>query len=94
MKDINYYMSLPYEVRLEELSEDEGGGIMLSIPLLGWAAVRGHGDTYPEAKQALEDCKRDFFEMWLEAGVDIPEPEPQKDYKKFYFEELQELKAV
>ena len=54
-KDLDYYMSLPYEIRLEELSEDDGGGIILSIPLLGRAAVRGHGDTYEEARQALAD---------------------------------------
>jgi len=88
-KDLDYYMSLPYVIRLEELSEDDGGGIMLSIPLLGWAAVRGHGDTYQEAREALEDCKRDFLEMWLEAGVDIPEPDP--DERKIYWEELKKV---
>lgn len=45
--DLAYYMSLPYEVRVQELSEDDGGGIMLSVPLLGEAAVRGYGETYP-----------------------------------------------
>ncbi len=90
-KDLDYYMSLPYEIRLEELSEEDGGGIMLSIPLLGWAAVRGHGYTYPEARQALEDCKRDFLEIWLEAGVDIPEPKSDDPQK--YWEELKTLCA-
>lgn len=75
MKDLGYYMSLPYEVKVEELSEDDGGGIMLSIPLLGEAAVRGHGDTYPEARAKLEAVKKDFFEIWLEDGWEIPEPE-------------------
>ena len=75
MKDLDYYMSLPYEMKLEELSEDEGGGIFLSIPLLGEMAVNGHGDTYLEAREALENCKRDFLESWISAGVDIPEPQ-------------------
>ena len=48
MKGLDYYVSLPYEVKAEELTEDDGGGIMLSIPLLGEAAVRGHGGTYTE----------------------------------------------
>ena len=91
MKDLDYYMSLPYEIRLEELSEDDGGGIMLSIPLLGWAAVRGHGDTYPEARQALEDCKRDFLEKWIEEGADIPEPPLDKN--EIDFEEFKEIVA-
>ena len=49
MKDLDYYMSLPYEIKVEELSEDDGGGIFLSMPLLGKMAVCAHGDTYPEA---------------------------------------------
>ena len=79
MKDLDYYMSLPYEMKLEELSEDDGGGIFLSIPLLGEMAVNGHGDTYLEAREALENCKRDFLESWIEAGVDISEPQ-RKNY--------------
>ena len=75
MKNLDYYMSLPYEMKLEELSEDDGGGIFLSIPLLGEMAVNGHGDTYLEAREALENCKRNFLESWIEAGVDIPEPQ-------------------
>lgn len=75
MKDLDYYMSLPYEVKVQELSEDDGGGIFLSIPLLGELAVNAHGDTYDEARADLEEVKRDFLESWLEAGVDIPEPE-------------------
>lgn len=27
MKNLDYYMSLPYEMKLEELSDDDGGGI-------------------------------------------------------------------
>lgn len=39
MKDLDYYISMPYEVKMQELSENDGGGIMLSIPLSGEAAV-------------------------------------------------------
>ena len=75
MKDLDYYMSLPYEVKVQELSEDDGGGIMLSIPLLGEAAVRGYGETYPEARAKLEAVKKDFLEIWLKDGWEIPEPQ-------------------
>ena len=74
MKTLDYYMRLPYPIKVEELSEDEGGGIFLSIPLLGEMAVNAHGDTYEEARADLEEVKRDFLESWLDAGVDIPEP--------------------
>lgn len=90
MKDLNYYMSLPYEVKVEELTEDDGGGIMLSIPLLGEAAVRGHGDTYPEARENLEQAKKDFLEIWLKDGWEIPEPQTENffDDVDVYVKEL------
>ena len=74
MKDIGYYMSLPYDIKVRELSKDDGGGVFLSVPLLGDAAVNAHGETYIEARSKLESIKRDFLEMWLDAGVAIPEP--------------------
>jgi len=74
MKDIGYYMSLAYDIKVKELSGEEGGGVFISIPLLGDAAVNAHGETYLEARKKLENVKRDFLEMWLDAGVDIPEP--------------------
>ena len=74
MKDLNYYMSLPYEIKVEELPEDDGGGILLSIPLLGEMAVCAYGDTYSEARTELEAVKKDYLEMWLDAGLNIPEP--------------------
>ena len=77
MKNLDYYMSLPYEIKVQELTEDDGGGIMLSIPLLGEMAVCAYGDTYTEAMSLLERVKRDYFGMWLEAGVEIPEPDPE-----------------
>lgn len=49
----------------------------MSIPLLGEAAVNGHGDTYLEAREALENCKRDLLEMWLQEGCEIPEPQTE-----------------
>lgn len=77
MKNLNYYMRLPYAIKVEELTDDEGGGIFLSIPLLGEMAVNAHGDTYEEARANLEEVKKDFLESWLEAGVEIPEPEAE-----------------
>ncbi len=44
MKNLDYYMSLPYEVKVQELSEDDSGRIFLSIPLLGEIAVCVHGE--------------------------------------------------
>ncbi len=53
-------------------------------------AVNGHGDSYLEAREALENCKRDFLENWIEAGVEIPEPQRKNvlGNKEIYLKEL------
>ena len=63
----------------------------MSIPLLGEMAVNAHGDTYSEAREALENSKRDFLETWLKHGVDIPEPPSDKN--KINFKELKAIVA-
>ena len=77
MKDIGYYMSLPYRIMVREFSEEDGGGVLLSIPQLGEAAVNAYGDTYTEARDKLERIKKDLIEIWLDAGIDIPEPQDE-----------------
>jgi antitoxin HicB len=79
---LEYYMSLPYEIVVKELNEEEGGGVFLSIPQLGAAAVNAHGEKYEEARLLLENVKRDYFEIWLKEGASIPEP--QNDNEKDY----------
>ena len=79
MKDLGYYMSLLYDIKAKELPKDAGGGVFLSIPLLGEATVNAYGDTYEEARKTLESVKRDFFQMWLNENVDIPEPQEETE---------------
>lgn len=74
MKDLNYYMGLAYEISVKEFGKEDGGGIFLSIPLLGAAAVNAYGETYEEARSILEEVKRDYFETWIADNVPIPEP--------------------
>ena len=77
MKDLAYYMSLPYDIKVQELPEDDGGGVFLSIPLLGEMAVCAHGETYQEARTEPEAVKREYLEMWISEGLAIPEPKPE-----------------
>lgn len=92
MKDLNYYMSLPYKIEVEELSERDGGGKFLSIPLLGRMAVCAHGYTYDEAREHLELVKKDILEILLEDGCDIPEPPKEEDWLKDLEKLLDEMK--
>lgn len=72
-KDIDYYMSLPYSILLTPLSEDDGGGWFVEIPLL--PGCMSDGETQQEALAMIEDAKRLWLESCLEHGDPIPEPQ-------------------
>ena len=71
VKDLDYYLSLPYKICVE----DDSDGFILSMPELGRAAVNGYGTTYEEAKKCLREVQKDVLTIMLEDGVEIPEPE-------------------
>ena len=79
-KDLNYYMSLPYRIEIQELTEEDGGGVVLSLPELGRAVMTGCGDNFEEAKESLKEVKKDIFSMWIGRGVNIPEPDSMNTY--------------
>lgn len=69
-KDLNYYLNLPYTIRLVP---DEDGTWFAEIPELpGCMTV---GDTKFEALEMLEDAKLTWISGALLAGDAIPEPE-------------------
>lgn len=72
-KDVEYYMSLPYPILLTPAPKTEELGWYAQIPLLGEWKV--DGATQAEALETLEKVKRVWFEIWLEDGDPIPEPE-------------------
>jgi len=74
-KDLNYYLNLNYAIEIKKIPEDLGGGWEACIPDLGREAFRADGDTPEEALSKLEEIKRELFQMYLERGVSIPEPE-------------------
>lgn len=72
MKDLNYYLNLNYEIRIRQLSEEEGGGWLAEIPLL--SGCMSDGETVEEAIKNLNDAKKCWIEASLELGRSIPEP--------------------
>jgi antitoxin HicB len=79
MKNLEYYMALKYRLEVEEIPDELGGGISLSIPLLGRESVVSDGETYDEAKNHLEIIKREFFEYCILQKIEIPEPEEEQE---------------
>lgn len=76
MKDINYYMSLPYKM---ELTPDTlEGGYVVSFPdLPGCLTV---GETIEEAIRNAEDAKLAWFDATIEQGMEIHEPDSLNNY--------------
>ena len=75
-KDLNYYLDLPWEIHIEMIPDELGGGWKASIPLLGEWTCLGDGDT---VKEALTDLAHRFCRLiteYLERGEEIPEPKP------------------
>lgn len=82
MKNTEYYMNLPYITEIAELSEEDGGGIVLCHPELGRLSANAWGETYEEARAMLTEIKRDIFERCLAEGLFIPEPKSE-DLQKY-----------
>ncbi len=69
---LEFYLNIPYPIEVTEISEEDGGGILASIPALGKHAFLGDGDTIEEALRNLEDIKRYLFQRYLDRGIPIP----------------------
>jgi predicted HicB family RNase H-like nuclease len=78
-KDLDYYMNLPYTIEVVPIPDSEGGGYTAQLPQLGRFAIVGDGETIEEAITDLENLKRDRLTSYLEDGIEIPEPEPEKE---------------
>ncbi len=66
-KDINYYMSLPYEMKL--IPENEFGGYVITISELPGCLSRG--DDLYEAIANFKEAKELWFKTALEDGIEI-----------------------
>ncbi len=74
MKNLDYYMNLQYVTEVAELSEEDGGGVVLCHPELGRLSTNAWGETYEEARGILIEIKRELFERCLAGNLAIPEP--------------------
>ena len=70
MKNLEYYLSLPYTI---ELTPDVDGYWFAEIPLLEGCLT--NGESREDALVMIDDAKRAWLETALELGLTIPEPE-------------------
>ncbi len=81
MKNLEYFMKLPYRIEIQPIPEKKGGGYEASIPQLGKSSVRADGETVEEALNGLQAVKQERLASYLEEGLLIPEPDPdEEDY--------------
>ena len=75
MKDLAYYMSLPYEIKVKKLSKEEGGGFGAQMPIFEpFALFFGQGESKAEAIKDLWQAFAAHVEDALKHGDFIPEP--------------------
>lgn len=76
MKNINYYMALPYKMEIVE-DKDEGGYVVSYPDLPGCITC---GETIETAVANANDAKMAWIEAALESGIEIQEPNNLKEY--------------
>ena len=74
-KDLKYYLSLEYPIRIEP---DPEGGFVASVPDL--PGCNGAGETKLEALEDVEDSKELWLESYYETHGQAPEPRKTGDY--------------
>lgn len=81
-KKVEEIMAWPWrnEYRLQQIPDEAGGGISLSVPLLGANTCIGEGDTFEEAELHLLDAMEEVIERHLKAGRPIPYPRTSDNF--------------
>ena len=76
MKNIDYYMALPYKMEIVE-DKDEGGYVVSYPDLPGCITC---GETIETAIANANDAKKAWIEAALESGIEIQEPNNLEKY--------------
>lgn len=76
MKDLEYYLSLPY--KLEIIPDTEEGGYGARYPELPGCVTCA--ETIEDVFANAMDAKRAWLEAALEEGIEINEPSSEDDY--------------
>jgi predicted RNase H-like HicB family nuclease len=66
-------MKLRYKIELTPLSRQDGGGFLVTIPLL--KGCQSDGETPDQAIQNLREAQKAWFSSALKHGDPIPTPE-------------------
>jgi antitoxin HicB len=76
-KTLDYYYSLKYPFKIETISEEDGGGYMITYTDL--PGCISDGETIEELLLNGEDAKRAWVQTAYEKSMEIPEPNSISD---------------
>lgn len=76
MKNIDYYMALPYKMEIVE-DKDEGGFVVSYPDLPGCITC---GETIETAISNANDAKKAWIEAALKSGIELQEPNNLEEY--------------
>lgn len=71
---LDHYLNLPYKIEIAP--EPDGSGFTATIPALKGSVA--FGETIEEALETIDDVKRNWIEIALERGWQVPEPVPEE----------------
>jgi len=79
-KNIEYYLNLPWKYTIEEDVDNDGKKIYI-ICINELPGVSSHGYSIEKAMESFKEAMALAFEMYIEAGDEIPEPVNENRYK-------------
>lgn len=72
MRNVNYYLSLPYNYIIQPIKDESGE--YFYARLLEFEGCQSTGDTFEEAYENLKDAMSGWIEAKLEGGFEVPLP--------------------
>lgn len=72
MKNINYYMGLPYNFIIQPINDESGSYYYAHI--LEFDGCQSTGETFEEAFNNIKDAMRGWIETKIEGGFEVPLP--------------------
>lgn len=74
MKDLNYYLNLPYNMQVQKLPNDSSYNGEYKAFYKEYPKIIGVGSTEIEAVVELKETFADYIEIAIEDGLEITEP--------------------
>ena len=83
MKDVNYYMNLPYNYIIQPIKDESGDYYYAKV--LELDGCQSTGDSFEEAYNNLKEAMMEWLEIKIEHNLSIPMPIVSDNYSGKFF---------